>query len=108
MTDYTVPQTLQFGCQHTRLVPHAATYALNDPERPGLFLYSVHVSVFCPDCQVRFQFLGSNPLAPETATEAQQDRRGAWVTGDLCELACLIAPVEPGEGLQNIAVIGRA
>lgn len=108
MIDYTAPSPLFGGCQHLRLVPHAATYALIDPNRPGLLLYSVHVSVFCPDCGAKFRFLGDNALAPSSAMEAQQDRRGAWVSGTAEELGCMIAPIEPGEALANVAVAGRA
>lgn len=108
MIDYTTPAPLFGGCQHPRLVPHAVTYALHDPDRPGLFLYSVHVSVFCPDCQAKFRFLGNNALAPTSAVEAQKDRRGAWVSGTAEELGCMISPIEPGEGLSEMAVLGRA
>lgn len=98
---------LSGACLHGRLVPHAATYALVDPIS-GQMMYSVHVSVFCPDCQARFRFLGNNALAPDTAKEAQEDRRGAWVSGTADELACMIAPIEPGEALEGMAVQGRA
>lgn len=103
MIYYTPP-----ACPHTRLTPHAATYAINDPTNPGRFLYSVHINVFCPDCQAKFRFLGNNALAPTTAEEAQKDRRGAWVSGTAEELACMIAPIEAGEALCGVAVQGRA
>lgn len=95
-------------CVHPRLTPDASTYALIDPDHPGQFIYAVHVRVFCPDCEARFRFLGNNALAPATAKQAQEDRRGAWVSGAADELACMIAPMEPGDSLSDMEVQGTA
>lgn len=95
-------------CNHIRLTPSAACYVMPDPEAPRGFYYAVAVAVFCPDCRARFQFLGNNALAPQSYAEAQRSRVGAWVSGNLCELACVLAPVEPSGGLADVEVAGRA
>ncbi len=96
------------GCEHPEAKPSAAVYAIGDPMNPGVVLHSVHLRVTCPHCGAAFRFLGNNALAPSGAVEAQRDRIGAWVSGDAVELACMIAPIEPGEALATIAVAGRA
>ena len=95
-------------CDHNAL-PDAVVYKLLNPTNPlAAPLWSVHVAVRCTLCGQAFRFLGNNALAPETPQEAQRSRLGAWVTGTADELACMIAPIEPGEALADIAVAGRA
>jgi hypothetical protein len=100
MIDYTR------ACEHHRLTPSAACYIY--PNADGGSLYCVAVAAACPDCGAKFQFLGNNPLAPSTYEEAQKERLGAWVSPNLQELACMIAPVEPSGGLADAAILGRA
>lgn len=102
MIDYTAP------CPHHTLTPTSAAYVMENPEAPGAWLYSVHLAVNCTDCGVRFMFLGKNALAPESPLEAQRDRRGAFVTATLDELACMIAPIEGSGPLSKVAVLGTA
>ena len=71
-------------------------------------LHTAHIQAVCNACGVRFRFLGNMALAPPTAEEALSGRHGAWISGTADELGCVIAPIEPGGGLQSIAVEGRA
>lgn len=96
------------GCDHPGLMLSWGQHTYQNPDQSGPHLYSVHISVHCPHCNARFQFLGENPLAPVSVVEAQRERIGAWVSNDLAELGCMIAPIEQGGGLADLAVKGRA
>lgn len=96
------------GCEHPQIIPNVQTWAHRDPEGIGETIITAHMSIMCAVCHCRFQFLGNNELAPQSVQEAQEERIGAWVSRDLSELACVIAPIQGGGGLAEAEVRGRA
>ncbi len=96
------------GCEHPQIIPNVQTWAHRDIDGVAETIITAHVTIMCAVCHCRFQFLGNNELAPLSVQDAQQDRIGAWVSRDLSELACVIAPIQGGGGLAEVAVAGRA
>lgn len=96
------------GCEHLNIETHTATYRIHNPEDPQKPYFTVAVKVQCMQCRVLFRFLGDNPGVPEDCAEARDRRLGAWVSDMGDELGALIAPMDTGEPLAQVAVLGRA
>lgn len=106
MIDYTLPTGFN-GCEHPSINLGGTVRSYHDPSTDLGIAYAAYFTAHCPDCGVKFRFLGDNGLAPLNITEAQQSRR-AWVSGTQDELGVMISPIEPGEVLGGVPVAGRA
>ncbi len=99
---------LSGNCEHLNTMTETAVYRLHneaDPERP---FFTVALKVFCPECKVLFRFLGDLPGLPDDVNDAMVRRLGCWTSNMGDELGCLISPIDPGSGLAQAAVLGRA